>query len=187
MKISAHHWLEWAAWLATEKQAEWITAMRSEVSFIDTEVEQARFAFGCFLSVLHIQALTKRGLSFISRIALVLFIMVMSLLGIIMGLKMGTSVETEPFSQLVIVLCSFYFIGAILLMRSLKNFTYFAIAGVFAGLVGGYCAVSTGSPIEGIPDRWFTAIFIEMTAIMVIWYAISRAFTALNDNTGRQV
>lgn len=178
--ITANQWLIWASYLATDKQSDWLKAMQAEATFIDNDQEQARFAFGCFITVLRAVICSKQGIGYIARLLAILFITVMSLFGMVTGIKMGLVTETLPVSKAIITLCVVYLIGATLLLMSLRYSKHYAKLGIIFGLIGAYYAVVTGSPIEGISEDFFAALALEFTVFMLILHAFSQGLIVLN-------
>jgi len=171
--IKAKTWLSWAGLIATQKCRDWLQAMEAELAAISDSKEQNRYAFGCFVSVLQDVVRSRRGLHLIARVFGAFMIIIMSSMGIWMGIKYGGSQETIELSRLVTTLCCYYLIAAGLLICSLRHLQNYAKLGIVIGLSGlSYCFV--GSPkFETLSTKFLSAMAIEATVFMMMLFLAS--------------
>ena len=171
--ISVKTWFKWASVIATRNGRDWLYAMEAELTEIADTKEQNRYAFGCFVSVLQDVVRSRRGLQFIARMFGAFLIIVMSSIGIWMGIKFGGSQETLELSRLVTTLCCFYLVSAGLHICSLRHLQIYAKFGILIGVSGlSYCFV--GSPqFETLSTEFLRAIAIEATAFMMMLFLAS--------------
>jgi len=167
MMIDPKTWLRWARLILNPKRADWLRAMEAELFEIPDAGERSRFGFGCFTSVLHDAARSRRGLNYIARGLGAFLILVMSVAGVWMMVKLGKSPETFAASRLVIGLCLFYLVSAGLLIVSLRYLQIYAKLGLVLAVSGwAYCALAKPS-FETLQVDFLSAISVEMAGFMI--------------------